>query len=146
MLDYLSNMNLLPNWTFFVQLLLFLILFFVLRKLIFNPFLKLNAVRQNEIIGKKMECERVSAEIKRIENQRKSMIDEQRRFGFEQIAKGKAQGEEEAANIVKKAAHLYHSNLEREKKVLNQGVEKTFESLAGKIREMGEGILKRVLE
>jgi F-type H+-transporting ATPase subunit b len=143
-------LNIPPNWgTFFVLIVSFLVFWFILKRVLFEPFLALASARDDRLRQLKEDAQRALGEAKADDEQYRREIAQARQAGAAAREKARWAAEQEVAAIVEQAREAARQTIERAQaeadrklKLAYQQVEELSRSLA---LELAERLLGRRL-
>lgn len=145
MMEFLSQIDLLPNWTFFLQLLIFVLVYFVLKSMVFIPYIKLVEFRYLETIVKSREAEAIHDEIVRLDEQYRERLQEVRREGNLLIQKYKQRGSVESEKLIANADEMYRKELVERQEDLKKEHQIARKKLDEDKDKLCEEVMKRAL-
>jgi F-type H+-transporting ATPase subunit b len=132
--------------TFFIQLVIFLVLFMILRSLVFQPFMQMLAERDKRTRGAREEAkllvQQATAKVAAYEQS----IQQARVAAQEDRAQLRAVGAAEARTLVETARQESQKTLDLARKDLRREAEKAEQDLAKRASELGQRVAEKVLQ
>jgi F-type H+-transporting ATPase subunit b len=134
-----------PDWTFVFQIVLFLILWTVLRRLLFEPNLAVLKSREQRTAGALKEANQIKAEAEQIGEQYRTQLAQTRGQALQHVERVYREAEEHARMLLEaartEAAHVTASMQE----TLSQEVDEARRGLEARIAEFSRGIAEKLL-
>jgi F-type H+-transporting ATPase subunit b len=132
--------------TFFIQLTIFLVLFLVLRSLVFQPFMRLLDERDKRTRGAREEAKAMVAEATAKVQKYEESIAQARLAAQEDRAQLRASGTAEARVVVEAARQESQKTLDLARKDLKREGEKAEQELSRRASELGQRVAEKVLQ
>ena len=140
-----------PDWgTFFALIVSFLIFWFIFKRILFDPFLKLLAERDNRIKSLASRADQLTKQARDAEELRSRELAAIRRQGLAEREAGRRTAEEEVARIIEEArlaakdsVEKVRAEIDRQLRAAEQQLGKLGENLAA---ELAERVLGRPLK
>lgn len=143
--NILMGESLLPNYTFFIQLGLFFVCYFVLNRFVFAPYLRLLEERKAKTVGLKEQAEKDKLKAQELKVAYESYLKEERRKLGAWYDEEKKGIEEVAKKQIEAARGEVSSHLKKQKEVQEGETRQVVSELEAKVPEYTSQILEKIL-
>jgi F-type H+-transporting ATPase subunit b len=139
-------LNIPPNWgTFFVLIVSFLVFWFILKRILFDPFLALASARDDRMRQLKEDAQRALSEAKAAEELYRREIAQARQAGAAQREKARSSAEQEVAAIVEQARHAARETIEKAQAEAEQKLHLAYQQVEALSRSLALELAERLL-
>ncbi len=134
-----------PDWTFFAQIILFLILWTMLRRLLFEPNLAVIANRKRQSAGAIKEAERIKAEAEGKGEEYRVQLVEARSGAMQEVEAVYREAEEQSRALVEEARNASAHTLAQMRETLQKEIAEARQDLEKRIPDFSNEIAERLL-
>ena len=134
-----------PDWTFFAQIILFLILWTMLRRLLFEPNLAVIANRKRHSAGAIKEAERIKAEAEGKGEEYRVQLVEARSGAMQEVEAVYREAEEQSRALVEEARNASAHTLAQMRETLQKEIAGARQDLEKRIPDFSNEIAERLL-
>ncbi len=131
--------------TFFIQLVIFVVMFLVLRQLLFRPVIRIIEARREETEGKRMAAEEFDEETRKLNKDVEKKISEIKSSASTERAKLVEQSRHQERDLLAKAREDSRSVVEQTKKETSEQTEKVWQTLREEINSFASTAATKVL-
>lgn len=134
-----------PDWTFIVQIFLFLVLWVCLRRLLFEPNLAVLKKREQRSAGALQEAGHVKAEAGEMAEQYKTRLAQTRAGAMQQVDTVYRAAEEQARNLIESARTESNQIVTNMRETLRQELVAVRQDLEKGVPDFSRGIAEKLL-
>lgn len=134
-----------PDWTFIVQIILFLVLWVCLRRLLFEPNLAVLKKREQQSAGALQEASRVSAEAQEMAEQYKTRLAQTRAGAMQQVDTVYRAAEEQARTLIEDARAESNQTVMNMRETLRQELAAARQDLEKGVPDFSRAIAEKLL-
>lgn len=134
-----------PDWTFFVQIILFLILWTMLRRLLFEPNLAVLANREQLSAGAIKEAEQIKADAQGKGEEYRTQLVEARSGAMQEVEAVYREAEEQSRTLVEKARNESALTMADMRETLQKEIAEARQDLEKRVPDFSNEIAERLL-
>ncbi len=134
-----------PDWTFFFQIILFLILWTMLRRLLFEPNLAVLANRERQSAGALKEAEQIKADAEGKGEEYRTQLAEARSGAMQEVEAVYREAEEQSRALVEEARHESAQTLAQMRETLEKEISAVRQDLEKRVPDFSNEIAERLL-
>lgn len=140
-----ESVNLLPDKTFFVQLIFFVIVLFCLSRFVFKPLLKILALRRQHTEGERRKIETVAARTEAMMKEYEAKMAVARQQASQLKESIRREGEEAGAKLVQESKEVAKIQVEKVKQEIQKSVDQASADLEKQAKQLGTEIAGKIL-
>ena len=134
-----------PDWTFFFQIILFLILWTVLRRLLFEPNLAVIANREKQSAGAIKEAQQIKADAEGKGEEYRAQLAQARSGAMQEVEAVYREAEEQSRAVVEEARNESAQTIAQMRGALEKEIADTRQDLEKRIPDFSNEIAERLL-
>jgi len=139
------HVGVIPDVTLFVQLILFLIFMFVMKKIFFDPYLEIYEEREHTVSSLLEEAQKNNEEVQKILEEVDKLLSAAKSEAQKVVEESKKETNELVASIIKSATEEAEKLIEEEKEKIAKTVEEEKAKLDKYIEELAKEIVEKIL-
>lgn len=140
-----SGVQLLPDWTVFVQLGIFLLVAVALNALVFRPVFRIMALRRERTKGEMEKIEKLKQKTEAMLVEYEKKLQGAKREAFQMKEAIRKEGEAQAQQLLQEARSAGRTELEQVKKELEASVDQARQKLQGEAANLSEMMVEKIL-
>lgn len=139
------HVGVIPDITLFVQLVLFLIFTFVMKKLFFDPYLEIYEEREHTVSTLLEEAQKNNDQAQKLLEEVEKLLNEAKEEAKKIVETSKRETNELVANIIKSATEKAEKLIEEEKVKIAKAVEEEKTKIDQVVEKLAKGIVEKIL-